>query len=84
MVNMAQPIDNLEMNGPFRLDVFYHGRRWQRWETPCDSVLRELVISLSIEVITNHYPMIKRLAEEKLGLMVGDGHNQIRCLLIRP
>jgi len=61
------------MNGLFLLDVFHHRRRGQRSETPCDSFLGKLIITLPIWIITNGYTTIKRLVEEKLSLMIGDG-----------
>jgi hypothetical protein len=33
------------------------------------------MITLSIEIIPNGHSAIKRLAEEKLSLMIGDGQN---------
>ena len=74
-MHAAQPIHNLEMNWPLRLDVFHQGRRGKRREVSRGSVLRELIITLPIEIITNGYAAIKRLAEEKLSLVIGDGQN---------
>ena len=84
MEDVAQPISDLEIDGPFRLDIFHHGRRGETREAPRGSILRELIITLTVEIIASNHPAIKRPAEEELSLMIGDGQNQICCLLVWP
>jgi len=75
MMDAVQPINNLEKNRWFHFDVFHHGGRGQRRETSCDSFFGKFVITFPIEIITNCNATIKRLAEERLSFMIGDGLN---------
>jgi hypothetical protein len=74
-VDSAKAIEDLEMNWPFRFDIFYHRRMWQRWEVPRGGILCELVIALSAEIITDSHAVIERPTEEKLSFVIGHCHN---------
>ena len=59
VMNTAQAINDAEMNWPFCLDILHYRSGGERLQLPRGSFLRELIIALSIEIVTSNHPSIK-------------------------